>query len=364
MIFCFLSRVNHPQIQSSEALCEELFFCGGFTSLFVDEEEDTQCAICNQEGPCSYNCTEYESATYFVPESNFDYFTVDGCLTKTREYVNHLTEVSVEDCKQYCEFYKTCEGFRVEPNDQGSRSCILYADLDLLGSCDVNDRTTIYLPFIDDHAERFAAVQGTLTAANEIGFYPDFAFDKCGALCLKTLECRAFAVDSSEIGCKLFDDNHFGYDEGISKSNSTGLFVSVDSLFPKNQYAVMKACPLSDSYTSFNAKTVTRCQDRCDDDQACVAFVFRQFENLFINNCLLYDRVAVTDTVFSAVSSCTAVEEIEIYLAYMKESFVSSLSYNRRDEPAIIKAEFETEWIMTGLIIDECKVSDDDADFL
>jgi hypothetical protein len=343
-----------------ESRCEDEFVCSGYFSFFELEEFQVQCGVCLTEAPCEYDCLDNPSSSYLIAESNFFYFSVSACAIKSRKF-RTLTGVTLEECKLYCSYYDTCEGFEVVLQNS-TRVCSLYADLDFEASCVEDDdssinRTSIYIPFVNDDPEGFQQVQGNLSLnANVLSEVDSLSYDQCSSLCRKTLRCQAFVID--EISCILYDDNYFAFSSTAEASNTTGLFVSVSDLFPKKRYTLLPgSCQVMIPYDSFNTKTLERCKLACDSDMSCIAYIFRDFVDLFTDNCDAFDRTTVIDSIFpSPALNCTV--GVDIYLAYTTESFVLSTEYDRDvDEPAAaLKMAFVNERTLTGnLLLDECK---------
>lgn len=133
--------------------------CSGAFSFIDEATYEPRCGLCLSEQPCQYDCSG-ESSQYQTPQSKFYYVQVTACPIHTRSYATTLKDVSLEECKLFCTYYKTCEGFRLVSNILSKRNeCLLMADLDFDGSCtDGTQQQEIYIPYVEDDSESFVNV--------------------------------------------------------------------------------------------------------------------------------------------------------------------------------------------------------------
>ena len=321
-----------------QARCEEAFVCTGIL-VYFDEDNEAQCDLCLREEDCAFNCSAINSV-YYKPKSNFYYTRVAACPTLSRT-IELLEGASLEECKLYCEWYKTCEGFRLDVDElDKSTACNLFADLDLDDTCSLSDEEIIYVPYLPDKVEGYLNVDGLLTdTSRKLATYNDKNISECIALCDKTLYCSSFyATDEKEDNCILYEGNEFQ-----RTLVPTGLHISVDGIFPYKRFMEYELCPLGSAYTEYNTKTLQRCRTRCSNDLECTSFTFWPFESHEKTNCQLHNRIAVIDELFDDDRQCD--EAVLVHIAYATESFVSTARDMKFTE--VVKEQ--------DLLSDECR---------
>ncbi|KAL7535431.1 hypothetical protein ACHAXR_011907, partial [Thalassiosira sp. AJA248-18] len=278
-----LDDENDPLCQGSEApdltlqlsseecrdRCEDEFVCSGIL-VYFDEDNNAQCDLCLRDTECAFNCSAVNSV-YYKATSNFYYTSVSACPALSRPF-EPLEGASLEECKLYCSWYKTCEGFRIDSDPAENKiKCHLYADLDFDDKCTTSDSEII--------------------------------------------------GDS----CLLYASNDFRRSQ-----DTTGLHISVDNIFPKKVYMKYLVCRIEAAYADYNTKTRQRCQMQCDSDLSCAAFSFVAFQSHGIANCKLHDLASIIDEVFEEKDGC---EKGEVGVAYATESFVETSLEQLRFNP-------------------------------
>ena len=277
-------------VQKCEEKCEEEFMCSGFITFY--EDLMPQCGLCLKEH-CSFNCTSAVGGAYFKARSKFHYSKASVCPYISRPFKS-ITGATLEECKVYCSYYRSCEGFRVT-NDH--TSCELIADLDFAEECYPEDSEEIYFPFLQGSTDGYYNVNGELASPFAIAKHPGIPVDECSNVCSKTISCSSFQVSDDK--CHLYKGNNF-----VRTSGDTGLYVSIDDAFPKKRYMGYESCYLPDAYDTVNKKTVERCKNLCNEDYSCFGFTFRPVKSLSEENCELYNRTALVNGVFGPNLGC------------------------------------------------------------
>jgi hypothetical protein len=308
-----------------------------------------------------YDCAG-ANKQYALSTSKFFYVKVDGCLRDTRFLAKVIMDATLEECKLYCQYYDSCEGFKIE----GSSTCQMISDLDFDGSC--VQPTTVYIPFLPNN-EKYLQVNGTYTAsANIIATHEGLSPDECASMCTKTLLCVSFIV-SDEQPCQLYDSNSFQRSANIF-SSADSLFITVNKLFPLKKYmTVGDAClPISSAMKQANTKIIDRCQDLCNDDESCAGYSFKTFVNLTMLNCALYDRTSLIDSVSVDTPHCSIdlSETIRVVSTCLDLHFaVYSLAASERytDEISFVLHQAyvdESFAISSGRVFEDVDVPDED----
>ncbi|CAB9518256.1 expressed unknown protein [Seminavis robusta] len=338
-----LSGVSSSQCQD---YCELGFQCSGYLTYVDETDNNDYCVLCISDDPCEFDCSAHSGATHMLAESKLSFVTVTtACPVQSRTYDSPLVVETLEECKMLCSFYETCEGFAVELNTI-TYTCTFHAELDLDAGCfnGANGGSTFYIPYIKEDTQKFLEVHGTADAALLATVSSIVGYDECGALCLKTIDCKAF-VASTSTGCSLYDDNTF------IPTDSSSLNVSVTSVFPKNRYTTIHTCALPEPYAAPTTKTERLCKERCDSDLSCMAYI-----HAASNTCELFARRSVQDSI-DVAPNCG--NTVALHVAYSTESFVSSSEYDKdliKAEPAAaLLMNFNSSLTIEGLLKEECK---------
>jgi hypothetical protein len=299
---CFGEDMPHSVIsgigtQECQQVCENEFLCSGIITYF-SEEGLPQCGLCLREEACSFDCSSAVGGAYFKAVSKFHFSKVFVCPYISRPFKT-ITDVTLEECKLYCSYYRSCEGFRVITEDAGSssKSCALIGDLDFAEECDQDEAAEVYVPFVPGSTNGYFNVYGNLTSPSSIAEHPGIPIDQCSRVCDKTISCSSFQVVNDV--CFLYSDNNY-----VRTNEDTGLYLSIDDPFPKKRYMGYQSCYIPGSYATFNIKTFKRCKDHCNEDYSCVGFAFRPIRSLFEHNCELYDSATMVNSVFGPDLGC------------------------------------------------------------
>jgi hypothetical protein len=204
-------------VTECQTACEEKFDCTGVLA-YIDDDYESQCDMCLQGRECAFDCSTVSNSIYFKPESNFFYASLHGCPKWERRF-DVLKGATLEECKMYCSYYKTCEGFRVDFSDE-SFECELLAELDFESDCD--EKEEIYIPFVPKGTKGFLPVEGELVhPVNMLTTHAHLTgSDECSAACSKTLDCGSFIMKDNN--CSLYMQTYFR-----NTNEETGLHISV-----------------------------------------------------------------------------------------------------------------------------------------
>lgn len=291
--------INNLSTEACQEACDNEFQCSGVLTFYNVTTALPQCGLCLKEESCSFNCSSVDGGAYFKAISKFDYSKVHTCPYQSRTFkVFH--DVTLEDCKVYCSYFVSCEGFRIVSEDTiGSiKSCELYADLDFGTICGDGELEYIYHPYIPESTAGYINVFGEpLPSSQPIAKHPALNADECSHVCKKTISCSSFLTNND--GCELYQEKFF-----IGNNENKGLYISSDDTFPKKMFMTFESCFLPKSYASFNSKTVGRCKTICSADYSCIAFSFRPMISLTEDNCELYDSVSTINGLFGPEIGC------------------------------------------------------------
>lgn len=311
-----LSDVGTKECQQA---CEDKFQCSGVISYFI--EGSPQCGLCLREDACSFDCSKYAGGAYFKAVSKFHFSKISACPYISRPF-KVITDATLEECKLYCSYHKSCEGFRIiaeNTETSVSKSCELIGDLDFAEECGQEDAGEVYIPFVPRSTNGFHIIYGNLTAPSPMAEHAGVPIDQCSSVCDKTISCSSFQV--SHDTCFLYRDNSY-----IHTNEHTGLYISIDDPFPLKRYMGYQSCYLPGSYRTFNTKTLKRCQDFCNVDYSCVGFSFRPIRSLSEDNCLLYDSAEMINGVFGPNLGC----QKQPLRREPRESLLRNLKGNKR----------------------------------
>lgn len=282
--------------QECHQLCENQFVCTGTITHFNDGIPS--CGLCLQEKMCAFSCSSYSGGAYYKAESKFDFVKVSACPYISRPF-KALRDVTLEECKLYCSYYRSCEGFQITSENEYSayKSCELIADLDFAESCSINEAVEIYIPYFPGSIGGFYNISGKLVALIPIAEHKGVSSDQCAVICEKTISCVSFQHLNGN--CHLYNDKSY-----IRSSSNDGFFISVKDPFPLKRYMAYQSCYIPGSYASLNTKTIDRCKSICNEDYSCVGFSFRPLRSLFEDNCNLYDSSAMVNGIFGPELGC------------------------------------------------------------
>jgi len=277
-----------------QKLCDNEFLCSGVITYIQDSAPS--CGLCLRES-CSFKCSDYNGGAYYKAVSKFHFTKIEACPFISRPFKT-VTDVTLEECKLYCSYYRSCEGFRVvDLGPTSPNSCDLIADLDFASTCSEEAAEEVYIPFFPDSTRGFYNIKGRLTSPFPIAQHGGIPVDQCARVCDKTISCFSFQVANET--CSLFTDNNF-----VRSNEDTGLYLSVDDPFPKKRYMAYQSCYIPGSYRAFNIKVLSRCRDLCNEDYSCVGFAFRPLQSLSDNNCELYNSATLVNGVFGPDLGC------------------------------------------------------------
>lgn len=339
------------EIEDCKDECEKEFLCSGILYYFLPTETEflPKCGMCLQEEPCMFNCSSVSGGAYFKPSSRFDYAKVTACPFFVRPFETFINS-TLEECKLYCSYYETCEGFSFEIDDKNGKietRCEMIGDLDLSPTCAIEDASEFYIPYIPDSTDGFIQVPGSINAKNKVAQHENVTFDECSFICTKTLSCASFIADDNG-SCELFSNNYFSNNPAIPQSKKH--FVSVDETFPKKRYMTYEQCSIDSPYVSSNTKSLERCKNLCNNDYSCAGFAYKPIESLTEKNCHLYRIEMVIDGTFGPQSlACEGNfgDAFSLHVAYVTESYIEQLPSNNKT--------FSIVWNEADLFEDECK---------
>ena len=287
-----LPDITIEKLDSNQCMqaCEDAFICSGVITYFKDD--DPMCGLCLREDQCTFDCSSFSGGAYYVAGSGFDYSKVKACPYISRPF-KMVQGTTLEKCKLFCSYYRSCEGFRVNADN----SCELIADLDFAESCPSEDEEFVYIPYVKTTKNDFVKVHGSLLDSLPIANHKELSLSECASVCIKTVSCLSFEVFAET--CILYNKRDYEH-----SAEDTGLHLLVDDVFPKKRYMIYASCFLADSYDSFNMKSVERCRDQCNDDYSCGGFTFRPLVSLFEDNCELYNSTSLVNRVFGPDTGC------------------------------------------------------------
>jgi len=322
--------INDIGTQGCQEACENQFLCSGVITYI--SKGLPQCGLCLREETCSFECSKYAGGAYFKAVSKFHFSKISACPYISRPFKT-ITDATLEECKLYCSYYRSCEGFRVIAQDMetvSSKSCELIGDLDFTEECGQEEAVEVYIPFVPGSTNGFHNVYGNLISPSPMAEHTGIPIDQCSRVCDKTISCSSFQVSSGT--CYLYRDNNY-----VHTNEDTGLFLSIDDPFPLKRYMGYQSCYLPGAYDAFNIKTLKRCKDLCNEDYSCVGFSFRPIQSLFEDNCLLYDSATMVNGVFGPDLGCQRQplrREPRVLLRNLKSGISKRNLHQKSDPPS------------------------------
>ena len=176
-----------------EAACENSPVCSGYIASIDEDTFAPQCVLCEQEEACTYDCSSPDRQ-YFIASSKFLFTSVSACLRDVRP-LNTITGASLEQCKLYCTYYESCEGFRLI-GDSSNVSCELIADLDFDNSCSQTE--LVYIPFLGDPKDHLQVNGALMSTANLISTHSGINSNEFRHHVIHSIPLRAFQNQASQ----------------------------------------------------------------------------------------------------------------------------------------------------------------------